>query len=85
MAKRKKEEANDPFSPKTESETLDDPSEAVKDELSDLNEMEMDSEYSEVKENSDVLEDIEKSVESNDQEDEPDKESEKDNKEEKKE
>ena len=30
--------------------------------------MEMDSEYSEVKENSDVLEDIEKSVESKDQE-----------------
>ena len=85
MAKRKKEEANDPFSPKTESETLDDPSEEVKEELSDLNEMEMDSEYSEVKENSDVLEDIEKSVESNDQEDEPDKESEKDYKEEKKE
>ena len=85
MAKRKKEEANDPFSPKTESETLDDPSEEVKEELSDLNEMEMDSEYSEVKENSDVLEDIEKSVESDVQEDEPDKESEKDNKEEKKE
>ena len=35
--------------------------------------MEMDSEYSEVKENSDVLEEIEKSVESKDQEDEPDK------------
>lgn len=84
MAKRKKEETNDPFSPKTESETLDEPSEGAKEELSDLNEMEMDSEYSEVKENSDVLEDIEKSVESNDQEDEPEKESEKDNKEEKK-
>ncbi|MCE2614373.1 MAG: signal peptidase I [Nitrosopumilus sp. (ex Thoosa mismalolli)] len=85
MAKRKKEETNDPFSSKTESETLDEPSEGVKEELSDLNEMEMDSEYSEVKENSDVLEDIEKSVESKDQEDEPEKESEKDNKEEKKE
>lgn len=81
MAKRKKEEANDPFSPKTESETLDDPSEEVKEELSDLNEMEIDSEYSEIKENSDVLEDIEKSVESNVQEDEPDKESEKEKKE----
>ena len=78
MAKRKKEEANDPFSPSTESETLDEPSEEAKGELSDLNEMEMDSEDSEIKENSDVLEDIEKSVESKDQEDEPEKESEKD-------
>lgn len=80
MAKRKKEEANDPFSPKTESETLDEPSEEAKEELSDLNDMEMDSEYSEVKENSDVLEDIEKSVESKDQ-DVPEKESEEEKKE----
>ncbi|WP_299290787.1 signal peptidase I [Nitrosopumilus sp.] len=85
MAKRKKEEANVPFSPKTETETLDEPSEEAKEELSDLNEMEMDSEYSEVKENSDVLEEIEKSVESKDQEDMPDNEPEKDNEEEKKE
>ena len=82
MTKRKKEEANNPFSPETESETtLVDPSEEAKEELSDLNEMEMDSEYSEVKENSNVLEDIEKSVESKDQKDEPDKESKKDSKE----
>lgn len=68
----KSKKAGDPFS---KTETLDEPSK-VKEELSDLDEMEMDSEYSGVKENSDVLEDIEKSVESRDQEDEPEKKSE---------
>lgn len=61
----KKKEASDPFS-ETEPGTPDEPSEA-REELPDLDEMEMDSEYSEVKENSDVLEDIEKSVEPKDQ------------------
>ena len=84
MVKKKKVDADDPFSIKTESETTDEPSEEAKEELSDLNEIEMDSEYSEVKENSDVLEDIEKSIESKTQDDEPEKESE-DSKEEKKE
>ncbi len=81
MIKRKKKETDDPFLPKTESETPDGPLEEAREELSDLNEMEMDSEYSEAKENSDVLEDIEKSVESEVQEDEFNRESEKDSKE----
>jgi len=80
MAKRKKEENIDPFSPKIESETPDVSSEKATEEISGLNESGTDSEYSEIKENSDVLENTEKPTKSKDQEDEPNRKSEEDSK-----